>query len=246
MLRIESKNPNFEEGEIKSRRTSVLELGEGSEVVYIPRFLAFDESSKWLGYLDKEIPWTRPLIRVFGRSCNQPRDTCYVASGGLPELRYSGYQPHAYSWDDFPPLKEILEAVHEALPGSSFNSLLLNRYKSGSDYVSWHADDEKLYGPTPEIASVSFGCEREFLLRKKPIKTPKVSLLSAVQGGKSEEQPTSERPKKSKQDDHHSFMLKHGSMLVMRGNTQRDWVHSVPKRARADAVRINLTFRWVL
>jgi len=61
--------------------------------------------------------------------------------------------------------------VHEALPGSYFNSVLLNRYKTGSDYVSWHADDEALSGPTPEIASVSFGCERDFLLRKKPSKS---------------------------------------------------------------------------
>ena len=59
----------------------------------------------------------------------------------------------------------------EALPGSYFNSVLLNRYKTGSDYVSWHTDDEALYGPTPEIASVSFGCERDFVLRKKPTKS---------------------------------------------------------------------------
>lgn len=38
----------------------------------------------------------------------QPRGTCYVASEGLPQLVYSGYQPHAYSWDEFPPLKDIL------------------------------------------------------------------------------------------------------------------------------------------
>jgi DNA oxidative demethylase len=41
----------------------------------------------------------------------QPRDTCYIASEGLSELRYSGYQPHAYSWEDYPPLKKILAAV---------------------------------------------------------------------------------------------------------------------------------------
>ena len=61
--------------------------------------------------------------------------------------------------------------VHEALPGSSFNSLLLNRYKGGNDYVGWHSDDEKLYALNQEIASVSFGCERDFLLKKKSNKT---------------------------------------------------------------------------
>jgi hypothetical protein len=29
----------------------------------------------------------------------------------LADLIYSGYQPHAYSWDDFPRVKEILDAV---------------------------------------------------------------------------------------------------------------------------------------
>lgn len=67
--------------------------------------------------------------------------------------------------------------MHEALPGSYFNSLLLNRYKTGSDYVSWHADDEPLYGPTPEIASVSFGCERDFILRKRPSKSQGTSFF---------------------------------------------------------------------
>lgn len=32
----------------------------------------------------------------------------------------------------------------------------------------------------------------------------------------------------------------------MRGNTQRDWIHSVPKRTKVEATRINLTFRHVL
>ncbi|MQM05171.1 hypothetical protein Taro_037988 [Colocasia esculenta] len=240
--------PNPSQG--SGRRT--VDLDDGSELVYVPRFLPPDRSWTWFDYLDKEIPWTRPTIHVFGKSYLQPRDTCYIANKGLPVLQYSGYKPPAYSWDDYPPLKVVLQAVHEALPGSSFNSLLLNRYKGSSDYVAWHSDDEKLYGPTPEIASVSLGCEREFLLRKKPKKvTQSMSLQicnlkdtcqtssvgATTQKGK--------RPKESHLDQH-SFVLKHGSLLVMRGYTQRDWVHSVPKRAKADSTRINLTFRRVV
>ncbi|XAR53882.1 DNA oxidative demethylase [Bertholletia excelsa] len=233
-MESESASPN----PIQGGKRREIDLGNGSGVIYIPRFLSFDQSWKWFHYLDKEIPWTRPTIRVFGRSCIQPRDTCYVASAGLTELIYSGYQPHAFSWDDFPPLKDILEAVHQAFPGSCFNSLLLNRYKGGNDYVGWHADEEKLYGPTPEIASVSFGCDREFLLKKKPSKK---SQDKRVDG-----KPPTKRLKKENQPDQHSFMLKHGSLLLMKGYTQRDWIHSVPKRVRAEATRINLTFRRIL
>ncbi|VVA31044.1 PREDICTED: alpha-ketoglutarate-dependent [Prunus dulcis] len=233
----EATNPSpNNESENKAKRQTVV-LGNGSEVVFIPRFVSFDQAWTWFDYLHTHIPWTRPTIRVFGRSCLQPRDTCYVASPGLPQLVYSGYQPHAYSWDDHPPLKQILEAVHKALPGSSFNSLILNRYKGGHDHVGWHSDDEKLYGSTPEIASLSLGCEREFFLKKKPSKT--------CQESRDDQEPKSKRLKRNHADQY-SFTLKHGSLLVMRGYTQRDWMHSVPKRTKVEATRINLTFRWVL
>ncbi|XP_074272353.1 DNA oxidative demethylase ALKBH2 [Silene latifolia] len=221
-------------------KEKVIELGKGSQVVYIPRLVGYAEAWEFFNYLNKHIPWTRPTLRVFGRSCVQPRDTCYVAREGLPKLVYSGYQPHPHSWDDFPPLLDLLHIVQKALPGSHFNSLLLNRYKGGDDYVGWHSDDESLYGPTPEIASLSFGCDREFFLKQK---TPK---LSPGLKKTSEEEPAKKRSKNSNKCEQHSFILKHGSMLVMRGNTQRDWIHSVPKRAKVDAVRINLTFRLVL
>ncbi|KAJ8760182.1 hypothetical protein K2173_011038 [Erythroxylum novogranatense] len=224
--------------EVSEMKKQTLDLGNGSHVIYIPRFLSFDQSWKFFDFLNTHISWTRPTIRVFGRSCVQPRDTCYVASPGLPELIYSGYKPRVYSWDDYPLLKDILDAVHRALPGSRFNSLLLNRYKGGNDTVGWHADDEKLYGPTPEIASVSFGCDREFLLKKRPEKSPK--------GKGSDDQPARKRLKQSSHTDQYSFNLKHGSLLVMGGYTQRDWLHSVPKRAKIEATRINLTFRLVL
>ncbi|KAL6013640.1 hypothetical protein ACLOJK_004138 [Asimina triloba] len=104
----------------EKRKEAVVELGNGSQVIYIPRFLPPLKSWEWLDYLHTQIPWTRPSIRVFGKSCIQPRDTCYVAAEGLPVLKYSGYQPRAYSWDEFPPLKVILAAV-------CFSSLLISK-----------------------------------------------------------------------------------------------------------------------
>ncbi|KAK4398820.1 DNA oxidative demethylase ALK [Sesamum angolense] len=228
----------------KPKKAVVLDLGNGSQVLHMQRFISYQDSWNYFDYLDKNIPWTRPTITVFARSHLQPRDTCYVASEGLTQLAYSGYQPHAYSWDEFPPLKEILDLVHKALPGSSFNSLLLNRYKGGNDYVGWHADDEKLYGPTPQIASISFGCERDFLLKKKPSKSVQVKST-----GRNEGEPPSKRSKKLSSSDQHTFLLKHGSLLVMSGYTQRDWLHSVPKRAKAGVYgcfhwQINAALPW--
>jgi alkylated DNA repair dioxygenase AlkB len=38
-------------------------------------------------------------------------------------------------------------------------------------------------------------------------------------------------------------MLEHGSLLVMKGSTQQNWLHSLPKSRAIKSPRINLTFR---
>ncbi|XP_071713871.1 DNA oxidative demethylase ALKBH2-like [Rutidosis leptorrhynchoides] len=240
-VKFECANPNSSDDKyVVNLRKEIRDLGNGSDVVYCPRFLAYDKSWEYFNYLNKHIPWTRPTIRVFGKQFLQPRDVCYIASKGLKNLSYSGYTPQAYCWDDFPPLKEILDEVHKAFPEGRFNSLLLNRYNSGNDYVGWHADDEKVYGPKPDIASISFGCERDFFLKKKEKNSKKSQAEDKVEG-----EPQSKRAKINCEEQY-SFNLKHGSLLMMRGNTQRDWLHSVPKRAKATSTRINLTFRLIL
>ena len=104
----------------------------------------------------------------------------------------------------------------EAATGAAFNSVLANLYRDGSDRVGWHADDEPELGPAPVIASASFGAPRRFLLRPK-------------RGGASV-----------------PIVLEPGSLLVMRGPTQRHWLHSVPPTRRPVGPRINLTFRRIL
>ena len=57
------------ETEINNNR--ITDLGNGSEIVYFPRFLSYDDAWRCFDYLNTQIPWTRPTIRVFGRSCVQ-------------------------------------------------------------------------------------------------------------------------------------------------------------------------------
>ena len=104
----------------------------------------------------------------------------------------------------------------EAATGEMFNSVLANLYRDGSDRLGWHADDEAELGPAPVIASASFGAPRRFLLRPK-------------RGGASI-----------------PIVLEPGSLLVMRGSTQRNWLHSIPPTRRPVGPRINLTFRRIL
>lgn len=103
----------------------------------------------------------------------------------------------------------------EDATGEMYNSVLANLYRDGSDRLGWHADDEPELGPAPVIASASFGAPRRFLLRPK-------------RGGASV-----------------PIVLEPGSLLVMRGLTQRHWLHSVPPTRRPVGPRINLTFRRI-
>lgn len=115
-----------------------------------------------------------------------------------------------------PAVRALLPAL-EAACGARFNSVLLNRYRHGGDSMGWHSDDEPELGPAPVIASLSLGVARRFLLRMR--------------------------------DDHATkaeFRLRHGDVLVMRGDCQRVAQHALPKMAGVAGERINLTFRWVM
>ncbi len=110
-------------------------------------------------------------------------------------------------------LKKIKTDV-ESITGTVFNSVLLNLYRNGKDSNGWHSDDEPTLGKNPVIASLSLGAERKFQLRHKSDKTAK----SAIN-------------------------LEHGSLLLMKGETQHFWQHQVPKTKKQVDPRINLTFR---
>jgi alkylated DNA repair dioxygenase AlkB len=101
----------------------------------------------------------------------------------------------------------------QRLSGASYNSCLLNLYHDGAEGMGWHSDDERSIVAESSIASLSFGAERKFSFKHKQSKET-VSL-----------------------------MLENGSLLDMRGGTQENWWHQLPKTKRVSEPRINLTFR---
>lgn len=112
-------------------------------------------------------------------------------------------------------LKKLKKRTEE-YSGVSFTSCLLNLYRTGNDSNGWHSDDEKELGNCPVIASVSLGQDRYFHLRHK-----------------------------SKKELKHKILLEHGSLLIMKGETQHFWQHQLPKSKKPMNPRINLTFRVI-
>lgn len=114
--------------------------------------------------------------------------------------------------------KELLEikSAIEHKTGESFNSCLLNLYHNGEENMSWHSDDEKDLKKNSAIASLSFGAERKFTFKHKESKE-KVACV-----------------------------LEHGSLLLMKNETQSHWLHQLPKTKMIKSPRINLTFRTII
>lgn len=134
------------------------------------------------------------------------------------------YGDKAYSYSGitmqpqpFNPLLQEIKQAAEIRAAHEFNSCLLNCYRNGSDSMGWHRDNEKNLGRFPVIASLSFGASRKFQFRNHADK----ALLKTV-------------------------FLEHGSLLIMRGETQHCWEHRLPKDSKSTGTRINLTFRTVI
>jgi alkylated DNA repair dioxygenase AlkB len=117
------------------------------------------------------------------------------------------------------PFTELLleiKAAVEQASGRRFNSVLLNYYRNERDSMGMHSDDEAELGPEPAIASVSFGATRTFILKHKATKSTVKLDLTS------------------------------GSLLLMAGKTQANWLHGINKQTRPSGPRVNLTFRKII
>lgn len=113
-------------------------------------------------------------------------------------------------------LQQEIKAAAEQASGRRFNSVLLNYYRDERDSMGMHSDAEPELGPEPAIASVSFGATRTFILKHK-------------------------RNKRTVK-----LNLTDGSLLLMTGQTQKNWLHGINKEAKAKGPRVNLTFRYIV
>ena len=183
-----------------------------ADVTFYPGFFSPEDASRVFVELRDTTTWRQESAKLYGRMIRQPRLTAWYGDEGK-DYSYSGINNVALPWTSA--LLEVKQLVEPAC-GMMFNSVLLNRYRTGKDSVSWHSDDEPAFGDQPVIASVSFGATRTFQLKHKSR-----NLKASIE-------------------------LTHGSLLIMCGSTQTNWRHQVPKTTKPVDERINLTFRMII
>ncbi|HMC44978.1 MAG TPA: alpha-ketoglutarate-dependent dioxygenase AlkB [Caballeronia sp.] len=181
------------------------------DIVWLPDWLDAPTASDTLAALLDEITWQQDSMNTPAGKIPFPRLTGWQGDPGAVYV-YSGIRNVPKPWT---PTVLLLKTKAEAAAQTAFNSVLINRYRTGMDSMGWHADKERELGLEPVIASVSLGTTRTFDFRH------------------------------AKTRQTHTLQLTHGSLLIMRGRTQLDWAHRVPKEPEARGERINLTFRYV-
>jgi alkylated DNA repair dioxygenase AlkB len=145
----------------------------------------------------------------------------------IPQPRLvAWYGEHSYTysgirWDPkaWIPTLLLIKKIVSREAASPFNGVLLNLYRDGKDSIGAHSDDEPEFGENPVIASLSLGAPRDMTFFRK-----------------------------DKTHPNHTVTLHPGSLLIMRGTTQRFWKHGIGKTKHPEdaKARINLTFRNIL
>ena len=179
-----------------------------SEFRWIPGWLDPGEAGRVFELLLSGTPWEDAAVTIAGRQIPLPR-----------RVAFYGPFPYAYSGIVHParPLPEVIGALRDRIQevaGQPFNTVLMNLYRSGSDSVSWHSDDDYPHGGHPAVASLSLGAPRRFRIAHKRHAGERFSLD-----------------------------LTPGGLLIMGGTSQVDYRHALPKSTKAQGTRLNLTFR---
>lgn len=95
-----------------------------------------------------------------------------------------------------------------------FDRVWVNLYRDGRDSVAWHGDRHRHAMTKPMVATVSLGAARSFQLRRRGT----TSIAHTLRPGG-------------------------GDLVVMGGECQNDWEHTVPKTARPVGARMSVTIR---
>jgi alkylated DNA repair dioxygenase AlkB len=196
------------------------------DILSVKSFCSAKECKKYIAHLQNIIYDTDEQAKVIiqGKEMKLPRKQAHF---GNSAYRYAGIKTAPRSYDTAPFLEKLQDKVNDFIleqelisekDTSLLNYAIVNCYRDGKDYIGYHSDDERDLNKEDGIliCSVSFGATRDFLMKNKT--TKKV----------------------------HKYPLESGELFIIKGNTNREFKHSVPKRLKVNEPRYNVTFRCLI
>ncbi|PAA54533.1 hypothetical protein BOX15_Mlig027759g7 [Macrostomum lignano] len=175
-----------------------------STIIYAPKFLSEVADQVYERLITDLLP------QAFQHRPSEQRRVYWIG----PSYTYSGVElKENLDWHQV--IEDIRDFIYHdtQFDVPKFNSVLVNFYTEPGDRIPWHSDDEDELGDRPTIATVSFGAERLFMLRRRDGNVT------------------------------HRFPTLPGSLILMAGNCQKRLQHQVPAAHSQNGVRISLTFR---
>ena len=188
----------------------------------LPEELGIGKNSPEFETLWNMRPGYRNKIKIFGKEYDMPREQQVF---GISEYTYSGTTFQTI--EEMPPFisfclswannmdKEQVNETNGCTENPEYNMVLVNWYFNGKDNIGWHKDDEKEIIPGTDVMTITFGEKRKFKI------------------------------KHDTQDICRDYPTIHNGYIVMGGDFQKEFKHSIPKTTNKgiQGRRISLTFR---
>jgi len=202
-----------------------------SVLTYIPNFFTSDEVTSIKTELDNIDEWKESL--TYDGTKIQRKQKWYQKDNqpfcNKWQVQHDKWQSHNYT-PFLTKLQEDLEnnitkylLNHKSIQQPKFNSLLINYYQNGDNFIAPHQDNKFSFGKKPTIALLSFGETREFILERTFKNTCKRN--------------------KDKEHYNKTFNLEDNSLFIMSGCVQQYFCHSIKKDITKILPRYSLTFR---
>jgi len=177
------------------------------------RRIHLDDRS-WVDYCPGWLSGADIVFDALAGEARWQQRTRWMYDREIPEPRLTAGWSTDTDDDTMPPmLREMAEALSARYP-VQFDRIWVNLYRDGQDSVAWHGDRNRLVMTRPMVATVSLGARRKFLLRERGTSR----TLHRLEPG-------------------------HGDLVVMGGECQAEWEHTVPKTKKPVGARMSVTIR---
>jgi alkylated DNA repair dioxygenase AlkB len=177
--------------------------------------IELDERS-WVDYCPGWLTGSDQVFGTLAASARWQQRTVRMWDRSLPEPRLTaGWSTDATEVDgDTPPVLGTMCRLLSDRYAVDFNRVWVNLYRDGRDSVAWHGDRNRLVITRPLVATVSLGARRRFVLRRRGTTRAAHTLHPGL-----------------------------GDLVVMGGECQAEWEHTVPKTAKPVGARMSVTIR---
>ena len=188
---------------------------EVSTLTYIPNYFSPDKASQIRAMLCNTDDW-QGGIRNEGKNIDR-KQKWYQTEKQTFCKEWKKIHERWESFDYSPFLLDLQKNIqidtqkylynHKSIQNPNINSLLINYYKNGNEFIPPHQDNKLSFGSHPTILLLSFGATRKFVLERTFENTLQRNLTESHLD--------------------HTFDLDDNSLFIMAGSVQKYYCHSI-------------------